>query len=231
MLCIALVGLSYTQVRAQEIDSLSVDNIYEEYREDQFYLGVNYNVLTDVPGTVSIRGLSGGLQVGFLRDMPVNERRNLAIAAGLGLTYDQFGNNLYIGQLSSGQTVFQVLNEDDIEFDRNRFSMATIEVPIEFRWRTSTARTYNFWRIYAGFRVGYAYWYGATFKQMDNEVSLSSIPEFERVRLKGTLSFGYNKINFFAAYSFSPFFKEAVSVSGQSVEFRTIRVGLIIYIL
>jgi hypothetical protein len=229
--CVAWLCLAGYTALSQQNDSLATPSIDKRYREDQFYLGVHYNIISDLPGTVRIRGLSGGAQVGFLRDMPVNQRRNLSFAAGLGLTYDQFGNNLYIGQLASGATVFQILNEDVIDFDRNRLSLATIELPIEFRWRTSTAATYNFWRVYAGFRIGYAYWYRSTFKQPDNEVSLASIPEFERLRLKGTLSFGYNKINFFAAYSFNPFFKNAESVSGQTVAFRTIRVGLIVYIL
>ena len=30
-----------------------------------------------------------------------------------------------------------------------------IEMPIEFRWRNSTASSYKFWRIYAGAKLGY----------------------------------------------------------------------------
>ena len=50
---------------------------------------------------VKSRGLSGGIQFGYLRDMPINERRNVAIAIGLGLSFDQFGQNLFIGEAAN----------------------------------------------------------------------------------------------------------------------------------
>jgi hypothetical protein len=43
----------------------SNDDIDTKYREDQFYIGATYNLLSDVPSGVKIRGLSGGIQFGF----------------------------------------------------------------------------------------------------------------------------------------------------------------------
>lgn len=200
------------------------------YREDQFYIGVNYNVPLNLPSGGNIRGLSGGLQFGFLRDMPINKPRNLAIAIGAGLAIDQFGQNLFIGETTNEQTIFRVL-DGNVDYTRNRFNMAVVEAPFEFRWRTSTASSYKFWRIYTGFRVGYAYWYKATFKQPGNTVNQTKIPEFDPLRLSATLSLGYNSFNFFASYSINPFFKDAVTVEGESVDFRALKVGLLFYIL
>jgi hypothetical protein len=109
--------------------------------------------------------------------------------------------------------------------------MTIIEAPVEFRWRTSTPSTYKFWRVYTGFRVGYAYWYKATFKQTNNNVNQTKIPEFDPLRLSATISLGYNSFNFFASYSINPFFKDAVTVDGESVDFRALKVGLLFYIL
>jgi hypothetical protein len=225
---VLLFGIISFQSFAQDtIRPISVDSLY---REDQFYIGVTYNLPLNLPSGVTTRGLSGGIQFGYVRDMPINKKRNLAIAIGAGLAIDQFGQNLFIGETENEETIFRVL-DDDVDYDRNRFNMAVIEVPLEFRWRTSTPSSYKFWRIYTGVRVGYAYYYKATFKQTNNNVNQTKISEFDPVRLSATLSFGYNTFNFFASYSINPFFKDAVTVEGENVDFRTLKVGLMFYIL
>tara|TARA_R110002072_G_scaffold7503_2_gene40698 strand:+ start:463572 stop:464336 length:765 start_codon:yes stop_codon:yes gene_type:complete len=203
-----------------------------KYREDQFYLGITYNLLSNVPSAVNIRGLSGGIHFGFLRDMPINKRRNIAIAVGGGLSFDVYGNTLFIGETPQEETIFTILNDDDYIYDTNRFTTAVIEAPFELRWRTSTPTKYGFWRVYAGFRLGYAYWYQAKFKQEGNEVTQTDIPEFNRTRLAATLSLGYNKVNFYAYYSINPFFDGATtSNTAETVDFRTIKLGILFYIL
>lgn len=216
------------QVESEKV--LSTAAIDSLYREDQFYFGITYNLLLNSPDDVRSRGLSGGIQGGFLRDMPLNKRRNIAIAVGLGLAYDQFGNNFFIGESQEGNSIFRVLGSN-VEFSQNRFGMASIELPFEFRWRTSTPTEYNFWRIYAGGRIGYAYWYKATFKQSGNNVNQTKIPEFNPVRFTATLGFGYGTFNFFASYSLNPFFKDAITDDGQRVDLNALKVGLMFYIL
>ena len=212
-------------------DTIPETDTDTRYREDQFYLGATYNLLSNVPSGVVVRGLSGGFQFGYLRDMPINDRRNIAVALGLGLSFNEYGQNLFIGERANEETIFTVLDAKEVNYTRNRFSTSAIEAPFEFRWRTSTPENYRFWRIYAGFKVGYVYWYKATFKQSGNNVNQTNIPEFEKIRFGTTLSFGYNSFNFFAYYSINPFFKDAVTTDGEAVNFRTIRVGLMFYIL
>ena len=220
------MGISQEEI----IDTTSTTNADIKYREDQFYFGITYNILSFAPPGMSSRGLSGGLQGGFLRDMPINKRRNLAVAVGLGLSYDQFGQNLFIGEDINGSTIFSVLGSD-IEYTQNRFGMAMVEVPIEFRWRTSTPTEYKFWRVYAGARIGYAYWHKSTFKQPGNNRNQRKISEFDPVRIAATLSFGYNTFNFFASYSINPLFKDAYTVEGDKIDLKTLKVGLMFYIL
>ena len=220
-----------TTAIAQE--TFSVDAGDTKYREDQFYVGITYNLINSAPSDVKLRGLSGGIQFGYLRDMPINKKRSLAIALGAGVSFDQYGSTLFIGETPDEETIFTGLSNDalNVAFDSNRFNTALIEAPIEFRWRSSTAKDYSFWRVYAGFRVGYTYWYKATFIQTDNTVNQTEIPEYNRVRLNTTLSFGYSKINFYANYAINPFFKDAVTTNGSKVDFRSLKLGLIFYIL
>ncbi|RMA66279.1 porin family protein [Ulvibacter antarcticus] len=224
-------NLLFTSLVIIAQDTTAISSGDTKYREDQFYIGATYNLLSNVPSGVKIRGLSGGIQFGYLRDMPINEKRTFAIAIGAGFGFNEYGQNLFIGEVEGEKSTFTVLNDEDFNYNRNRFSISTIDLPIELRWRASTPETYKFWRVYAGFRVGYAYWYKATFKQTGNNVNQTNIPEFDRLRLGTTLSFGYNTFNFFAYYGLNPFFKGAVTTSGEEVNFQSIRVGLMFYIL
>lgn len=223
---IPIIGFSQEEIE----NSSKVTNADLRYREDQFYFGITYNILINAPAGINSRGLSGGLSAGFLRDMPINKRRNLAVAVGVGLAYDQFGQNLFIGEEQDGSSIFRVL-EGNVDYTQNRFGMALIEVPLELRWRTSTPTEYRFWRVYAGVRIGYAYWYKATFIQAGNNVNQTKIPEFNPVRIAATMSFGYSTFNFFASYSINSFFKDAYTVNGEKIDLRTIKVGLMFYML
>lgn len=211
-------------------DTSLTKELDHKYREDQFYLGVSYNVVTSVPSGVNQRGFSGGFQFGFLRDMPINQRRNVAIAIGLGFAFDQYNQDLFIGETTSGESIFEVI-PSSVDYKTNRFNTSVIEVPIEIRWRTSTVEKNKFWRVYAGLKVGYTYWYKATFKQTNNNVNQTDIPEYDRIRFTGSLSSGWNTVSLYVNYTINPFFKDAQTTDGQEVNFRTVKLGMIFYIL
>jgi hypothetical protein len=225
LICFFCVGILYAQ---QEISGDSLDT---KYREDQFYIGITYNLLLYKPENVQSRGLTGSVHFGYLRDMPINKRRNIAIAIGAGVSFDEYGNTLFIGETPTEETIFTALDEKDVTYNRNRFSAASIEVPIEFRWRSSTAATYKFWRVYGGVRFGYAYWYKSSFKQDNNNIVQTNIPEFNKMRLGATLSFGYNTVNFYGYYGINPFFDDATTTNGSTIDMTTLKLGLIFYIL
>lgn len=224
--CFSFAGLAQTEQQGQTQDSLPVD---DRYREDQFYVGITYNVPLNVPAGVSILGVSGGIFAGFLRDMPVNKQRNFAIAVGAGISFDQYGQNLFI-QKRNGPTHFEVL-DDDQDFNSNRLSVYTVELPIELRWRTSTSAYSKFWRVYGGIRLGYSYYHKSKLKESGNTITTTKIPEFEKFRAGLTLSMGYSTFNFYAYYGLNPFFPDGITNSGQEVDFQTVKLGLIFYIL
>lgn len=217
-----LIVLAQDIPSVQEIDSL--------YREDQFYVGVTYNILVNTPEGVSNEGFSGGLHFGFLRDMPINERRNIALAAGLGYAVNKYGYTMFIGEDDTNNTTFVALT-DDFTYDKNRFVTHQIEMPIEFRWRTSTPEFYRFWRIYTGFKLGYVYYHKATFVQDNNRIQQTAIPEFDKLRTSLFLNFGYNTFNFQVQYNFNPFFNKDATLEGQPIDLSALKIGLIFYIL
>ena len=215
---------------AQDRDSTVTKVIDSLYREDQFYIGLTFHLLKDLPETVSQSGFSGGLHFGFIRDFPLNKRRNIGLGAGLGWSVNSFGQELFIGEDANNNTVFRNLNSEGINYDSNRFTTQLIEVPLEFRWRTSTPDSHKFWRVYTGLRLGYVYYFQSTFKQGGNQVIQTDVPEFDRFRIGTTLSFGYNTFNFHVYYSLNPFFKDA-KLGNSDIGVTTFKVGLMFYIL
>ncbi|MBI6120681.1 porin family protein [Salegentibacter maritimus] len=199
------------------------------YREDQFYLGLSFNFISNKPEAISQSGFSGGIHAGFTRDFPLNKRRNVAIAAGVGFSLNSYSQNLFIGEDNSGKSIFRELT-NNIDYSVNRFTTQLIEVPLEFRWRTSTAETYKFWRIYTGLRFGYIYHFKSKFIQPGNEVVQTDVPELDRFRMGATFTFGYNTFNFHLYYSLNPLFPDA-SVNGAPIDISVFRVGLMFYIL
>lgn len=218
-------------VLAQEanVDSSSED----KYREDQFYAGFSYSMLSQLPKDIRLRGLSGSLQFGFLRDFPLNKRRNIAVAAGFGLNFNRYGQNLFIGKDGSGGMIYRILGkEGPVKYSSNRLGTYVLELPIQFRWRASTADKYQFWRVYGGVTAGYIFWSRASFKQSGNKVIVTNIPDLQRLRWSATLSFGYNKINFFAKYDLNSLFKKDIyTTDGSLIDMRPLQFGFIFYIL
>jgi len=222
------LGFSQEEERTKIPDSVpfSIDSLY---REDQFYAGFHFNLVANRPSNISQESFSGGINLGFIRDFPLNKRRNIAIGAGLGWSINTYGQNLFISKNVDGSTHFRSLADED-EYSRNRFTTQLIEAPIEFRWRTSTPETYKFWRIYTGARLGYMYNFRSRFVDEDGEIIVNNLSELNRFRLGATFTFGYNTFNFQFYYALNPFFKDA-SVDGEKIDLSTLKIGLTFYIL
>jgi len=230
-LLMIIFGLLYAlPTSAQDVYYGSAGVIDSLYREDQIYVGLTFHVLNDLPGEVTQKGFSGGFHAGVIRDFPLNQRRNIAIGAGLGWSINTYGQELFIGQDTGGNTIFKDLNRLTTDYDTNRFSTQLVEVPLEFRWRTSTPESHRFWRVYTGLKFGYAYFIKSNFNEEGNQVVQTDIPEFERLRLGTIFTFGYNTFNFHVYYNLNPLFKNAF-LDGEEIGIHTFKIGLMFYIL
>ena len=89
----------------------------------------------------------------FLRDMPINSNRNLAVAPGLGLTFNNYSQNIGI-TTANGTPVYTVLT-DASAYSNNKFSQLLVDLPLEFRWRGSTFENHRFFRIHGGLKLSY----------------------------------------------------------------------------
>ena len=204
--------------------------LYKNYREDQFYASVTYNLLNNKPDNLAQNGFSTGFHFGFIRDMPVNEGRDIAIGLGLGFSTNSYNQNLGISE-DNKEVQFEILNEDQINVTKNKFSTYLIELPLEIRWRTSTASDYNFWRIYTGFKLGYMLYNSTKLESSEGDVKLSNIDAFNRFQYGITLSAGYGTWNFHAYYGLNSIFNSDSKLGNQTIDLSVIRFGLMFYIL
>jgi len=127
-------------------DSAFVDN---KYLEDQIYFNLTYIQMLNLPDRISQSGFSFGLGGGFIKDFPINKRRNIALGAGLGYGL----NNYYFNVKLDAETPSANGNLDA----NNKIIMHTVELPVELRFRGSTASKYKFWRFYPGIKIAYVF--------------------------------------------------------------------------
>jgi hypothetical protein len=228
---ICLVGLSAFSAFAQEQptpDLKPITPVDSLYREDQFYIGLTYNTLQNKPEKLSQQKISLGVAAGFLRDMPINKKRNVAFATGLGFALNNYNQNLTIAKVG-GLTSYTIDN-DGAGFDKNKFTQLLVEVPLEFRWRSSTFESYKFWRVYGGVKFSYLLYDKSVFKTAEDKIIITNNKDFNDFLYGVYLSGGYNTINLYAYYGLNPLFKSA-EVNGQKVDFKSLQFGIIFYIL
>jgi hypothetical protein len=213
---------------AQEIvvDSTGLDS---NYLEDQFYVGLTYNFMVKKPQGITQRSLSYGLMGGFIKDIPLNRRRNVAVGIGLGYAVNSYYTNLRVEETDAGLS-YTIL-DSSTPFRRNKLETHLIEMPLEFRWRNSTATSYKFWRIYTGLKLGYIVGSRSKFVADTFKDSFYNT-ETRNFRYGLILNFGYNTFNIHAYYALNQLFEEGtLTRDAQNVDFTPLRIGLIFYIL
>lgn len=216
--------------KKDSIKSTTVTVIDSLYREDQFYIGLTYNILQNRPDGVTQNSLSSGFRFGFLRDMPINKRRNFAIAAGLGYSLNDYRQNIKIDEVA-GNPTYEVINEADVDFDKNKFALHFVELPIEVRWRTSTIQSHRFWRVYTGFKFSYLLLNKSKYVNGSEKIRIFNNDDFNKFQYGTYISVGYNTWNFHAYYGLNSIFKSDAKIEGKSIDMSTLNIGLIFYIL
>ncbi|KAF2516074.1 porin family protein [Flavobacterium foetidum] len=199
------------------------------YREDQFYFSITYNMFSDIPDHFKQNKFSLGLSGGFLRDMPINKKRTKAIAAGLGLSYQNYYQNLTISQDPSGAPVYGV--NDYGQFVSNRYKQYSVDLPIEFRWRNSTYESYKFWRIYTGIKLSYVFSNSSILDDGERTYRINNNAAINKFQYGPYIAAGYNTWNLYVYYGLSPLFKSTETVTGEKLNLKTLNAGLIFYIL
>lgn len=200
-------------------DSTFVDN---KYLEDQLYTNLTYIKLLELPDAISQTGFSYGIGLGFIRDLPLNPRRNIGLGAGLGYALNAYYFNV------KEETVLPT-ETGSTELKSNKVAMHAIEMPFELRFRTSTAQEYRFWRFYPGFRMAYVFATNSSLKQREG-FDVEDVIKINKFLYGVTLSTGFNKWNLYVYYGLNDIFTNT-SQNAYDIQMQEIRMGLIFYVL
>jgi hypothetical protein len=204
-------------------DSLALG---DKYSDDQIYVSVSYSQFNKQPSTVTKSNFSYSLSGGFMKDISLNKMGTIAIAAGFGYGFDFFNHKLKVNEVN-GKTVFTL----DNAISDNVFKAHNLEFPFEIRWRTSTAKKYNFWRIYSG--IKFLYNLNNQFQYEDinaNQIKYSDVSSYNKLQYGLTISAGYDAFNMNVFYGVSPIYKN-VNIDGESINTQILKFGLIFYFL
>jgi len=220
LICIFLFSiLSYSQI----------DEIDDKYREDQIYFGVFYNSLINSPTDFNQNKFSSSINLGFIRDIPLNKSRNFGIGLGLGYSNSSFHNNLKFSN-SSNQLDVKIISDLD-SFTKNKWVLNELEFPFEIRWRTSTPENYKFWRIYFGLKTSYIFSSKVRYESSSNNQTIRDLP-FNNFQSGFTLNAGNNTWNLGVYLGLQPLFNKEFTKTHQNIKnLKQFKVGLIFYIL
>lgn len=214
-----LVFIITYNIMFSQADSLKLG---DKYLEDQLYLGVSYDIMLNQPKGTSSTGFSYSLSFGYIRDIPLSKRGDFAIGVGAGYGFNSFNHGI------------QVLDDNTIQLagdiSSNKLVLHNLEFPIQFRWRTSDAITYSFWRIYSGIKMTYNLNNSFNYVENGNSFEFANIPIYNNFQTGLELSAGYGTFNFYMYYGLTPVYKNVV-INSTSVNSNIIKFGLIFYLL
>ncbi|MGA9270877.1 MAG: porin family protein [Lutimonas sp.] len=210
-----LVLLISSCAKAQS-DSTFVD---KKYLEDQIYLNLTYIALLNTPPPISQSGFSFGLGGGFIKDLPVNSRRNIGFGAGLGYGF----NNYYFNV----RFEYEEPSEDNAPLN-SKIMLHVVELPLELRFRTSTATRYKFWRFYPGFKISYVFAENLSLGK-DADFDVEGVAQYNDFLYGLTFSGGYNKWNIHLYYGLNDLI---TNTEENDYEFAItdFRIGLVFYV-
>lgn len=203
-------------------DSLQLGDYYAD---DQLYFAITYSQFYNQPSSVSKSRFSYSLSTGFMKDFILNKRGSIAFALGAGYGYSTYNHRLKITEAN---------NQTNFELDgsvSNEILVHNLELPFEIRWRSSTAQTYNFWRIYIGLKTTYNF--DNTFSFSNETIaknSFKNINAYKKWQYGLIFSAGYDAFNFHVYYGLTPIYNDAL-IGNEAINTKIIKFGLIYFIL
>ncbi|WP_405562955.1 porin family protein [Polaribacter sp. Asnod6-C07] len=197
----------------------------DRYAEDQIYTSISYAQFFDQPEGISRSGFSYALSFGFIKDFTLNKKGNVAIAFGVGYGFDFYNHELKVEEFNN-ITSFS----DGSSLTSNLFKTHSLEFPLELRWRTSTAKKYNFWRIYGGVKFLYNLSNKFEFEENSTVFTYKNVSSYNQFQYGLTLSAGFDEFNINIFYSLTPVF-ESATFNGEDINSSILKFGLIFYIL
>lgn len=216
------ISILYSVVSFSQKDSLQIGDYYAE---DQLYMSISYSQFIEQPKNIENDNFSYSLSAGFIKDIILNQSGSFSIAGGIGVGADFFNHNLKIEEINN-ETFFT----DGTTTLANKINIVSLELPLQLRWRTSTANKYKFWRIYGGITFLYNLNNSISFTDNNATVAYNDISSFRKWQYGATLTAGFDKFNLSAFYGLTPIYENA-TLNGENINTKTLKLGLQFFLL
>lgn len=203
-------------------DSLLVEINDTNYREDQFYMSISHQFFTN-RNNIEQNSFSPTFSLGYLRDFPIDSKRQIAIAPGFGINY----RNLKTSALLSP---FKLDEFDNFVYSDQRINQFRIETPLEFRFRNSNPYNHAFFRVHFGVKASFLILHQSRLEGFDTLIT-NNKSDFNQVIYDTYISLGYNTFNVYFSYGLNPIFKNNQNFYGDQLNLNRFELGLIFYIL
>ena len=214
-------------------ESIPADSLYKpdpHYLEDQLYFGISYIVLKNLPENMKQNGFSNNVKFGFIRDIPLNEKRNIGVGLGLGLSWDTYFQNLRVSvDEQSGEVSYEALQ--NVNYRSNSFSLNKIDIPFELRCRDSSAKKYKFWRLYSGITASYVFKTQANYVTNQVDVTYQNIKIINNWQYNFYVSAGYGIWNFNFNYGLNNLIKKGIKLYDKDMNVKIMSFGFVYYFL
>ncbi|NJB81595.1 porin family protein [Wenyingzhuangia aestuarii] len=199
----------------------------EKYYEDQLYVGIQYNSLITYNNGINNNGVPYSFEAGFIKDMPLNKQRNIGLGLGIGYSYDILRPNITV---TPNGTDFEYAISDT--FSSYKYQSHNLEIPLEFRWRTSTATNDSFWRFYTGGSVVYNLSSKTEFDTGSATFTYTDLEALNQINYTVYSSIGFGTWNFHLKYYLKSPFKDSIrTTDNKKLSFNQLKIGVMFYIL
>jgi len=199
-------------------------DLEEHYLEDQLYASINYNFFRSRPQDYQRTGLPVGFQLGFIKDVPLTKSGRYAFAIGGGYSISNYKHNIELPAY--------VLEDYALVNASGTLVTHAVELPIEFRFRTSSPEIKPFFRAYGGFLFQYIFYARNIYRQDGVPTERETVtPLLDRSQHGFYISVGYGNINGYLFFGTKPLFVRSPEYTRSAVtEMKSVKIGLRFYI-
>ena len=193
------------------------------------------SIAPETPDPEAIGKLIHGDTWYYVTLVPAADAKDVEAGAPVQVT---FARDFYVPitmtvrRIGGNEAGYRLLVLESDEYKSSRFALQTLDIPIQVRFRGSTAERYDFWRVYAGVTVSWVIKDYATLNNGTFKVRYYNLPYLQNWLFTANLQVGYGKFTLRADYTLNPLFRSSRTgdIPGLG-DTRSISLGLLVYIL
>lgn len=123
-------------------------------REDGFLVHITSDGWMSVPAGIKLKPFSSRGFAFFFMGESMNKTERIGIGYGIGLTSQNVGSNGFFDDQSDQTKTLLTKIADSTDFSINKLSLNTLDVTLEFRFRTAANSKNRHFKISAGIKGG-----------------------------------------------------------------------------